>query len=68
MACNGAEKDYVIRIKHERPELGKGVEFVSTYFAREGKDGKKVEKIFTEAFKSAHPTWVITRVTLEEKS
>jgi len=60
-------KDYIIRIRHERPESGKGVEFVSTYFTKESKDEKVIEEIFKKAFTSAHPTWTITKVTVEEK-
>lgn len=59
--------DYRIFILHERPEFGEGVEFLATYYARETKDVRCIEKAFRKAFMSAHPSWIIKKVTVEAK-
>ena len=64
MANDESAKNYVIRIRHERPEAGKGVEFISTYYAKENQDENTIKEIFTKAFKSAHPNWTITNITI----
>ena len=59
--------DYKIWILHVRPEVGEDVEFLLTYYARENKGKQFVEETFAKAFKVAHPSWIIKKVTVEEK-
>lgn len=57
--------DFKIEILHIRPEVCGDVEFLLTYNAREKRGEKYVEEIFTKAFKTAHPTWIIKKVTVK---
>ena len=62
---SGPEKpvEYAILIKHNRPDYNK-VEFVSTYYTSEKKDKKSIKQIFTKAFRIAHPSWKIKKITV----
>jgi hypothetical protein len=57
--------DYTIKILHVRPEISKDVDFLLTYKAREDRGEKFVEEVFTKAFKTAHPSWIIKKVTVK---
>ena len=59
--------DYSIWIVHIRPEIREDVEFLSTYKARESRGKQFVEEMFAKAFKVAHPSWIIKKVTVEAK-
>lgn len=58
--------DYTVWILHIRPEIG-NTEFLLSYKAKEHRDKKFVEEMFSKAFRSAHPSWIIKKVTIEEK-
>jgi hypothetical protein len=55
--------EYAISILHNRPEYAR-VKFVSTYFTNEIKDKKTLAKVFSRAFKIAHPFWKIRKITV----
>ena len=59
--------DYTVWILHTRPEVGKDTEFLLSYKAKENKGKQFIEDKFAEAFKTAHPKWIIKKVTVEEK-
>ena len=59
--------DYRISILHIRPEIRDDVEFLATYYARESRGKRFVEEMLTKAFKLAHPSWIIKKVTVEAK-
>jgi hypothetical protein len=59
--------DYTVRILHVRPEIGTDTEFLLSYNAKESRGKHFVEEMFAEAFKTAHPKWIIKNLTVEEK-
>ncbi len=60
--------DYTVWILHVRPEISKDTEFLLSYKAKEHRGKQFVEDMFAKAFKTAHPKWVIKKVTVEEKT
>ena len=61
---HGKVLQYVISIFYIRPEFGENCKFLSTYCAKGKKGGRYLKKIFARAFKSAHPTWIMEKVTV----
>ena len=61
---NGEKALYVISILYTRPEFGEKCRFLSTYYAKEKSDIRHLKKIFVSAFKSAHPTWTMVKITV----
>ncbi len=59
--------DYTVWILHTRPEISEDTDFMLSYRAKEDRGKQFVAEMFTQAFKTAHPTWVIKQVTVEEK-
>lgn len=59
--------DYTVWILHIRPEVSKDTEFLLSYKAKEHRGKQFVEEMFAKAFKTAHPKWVIKKVTVEEE-
>jgi hypothetical protein len=55
---------YVISILYTRPEFGEKCKFLSTYYAKEKNDIRHLKKIFASAFKNAHPTWTMVKITV----
>ncbi len=64
----GKAVSYKVTILHERPEHGVGVEFLATYYAKEENDADSIEEKFKEAFITAHPSWIIKKITVKEVS
>jgi len=58
--------DYTVWILHIRPEIGTGAEFMLSYKAKEHRGKQFVEEMFSRAFKTAHPSWIIKKVTVQE--
>lgn len=56
--------EYVISILHQRPEFGENSEFVSTYYAKERTSARKLRRVFSKAFKTAHPSWIIKEIVV----
>jgi hypothetical protein len=65
--CDSEPVDYTVRILHVRPEVGKDTEFLLSYNAKESRGKRFIEEMFSQAFKTAHPKWIIKKVTVEEK-
>jgi hypothetical protein len=59
--------NYTVWILHTRPEIGQETEFLLSYKAKECRGKQFVEETFAQAFKTAHPSWIIKKVTVEEK-
>ena len=55
--------EYAISILHNRPEYAR-VKFVSTYYSNERKDQKTLARVFSKAFRIAHPFWKIRKITV----
>ena len=60
--------DYTVCILHVRPEISKDTKFLLSYKAKEHRGKQFVEEMIAKAFKTAHPKWVIKKVTVEEKT
>jgi hypothetical protein len=58
--------DYTVWILHVRPEISTDTEFMLSYKAKEKRGKQFVEEMFSQAFKTAHPSWIIKKVTVEE--
>ena len=56
--------EYVISVLHKRPELGESSEFVSTYYAKEGRSARYLKRVFLKAFKKAHPSWAVEEIVV----
>jgi hypothetical protein len=61
---HGKILQYVISIFYVRPEFGENCEFLSTYYAKEKNGARYLKKIFARAFKRAHPTWKMKKLTI----
>jgi hypothetical protein len=62
-----APVDYTVWILHTRPETCVDTEFLLSYSAKDVRGKAFVEEKFVEAFKTAHPNWVIKKVTVQER-
>jgi len=58
--------DYTVWILHTRPELGTDTDFLLSYKVKENRNKEYIEEMLSQAFKTAHPHWVIKKVTVEE--
>jgi hypothetical protein len=63
---HGKKVHYVISILYTRPEFGEKCEFLSTYYAKEKNGARHLKRIFVNAFKSAHPTWTMMKITVSQ--
>lgn len=57
--------DYTVWILHVRPETGTDVEFMLSYKAKENRGKQFIAEMFSHAFKTAHPSWVIKKVVVQ---
>ncbi|MGD6934072.1 MAG: hypothetical protein ACQCN5_07700 [Candidatus Bathyarchaeia archaeon] len=60
--------DYTVWILHTRPEISENAEFLLSYRAKESRGKQFVSEMFCEAFKTAHPAWIIKKVIVKEQA
>lgn len=60
------KRAFKIAIVYTRPDFGESVECLKCYHATKPEDEKELEYIFTEAFKKAHPSWSLKRISVTQ--
>ncbi|XHH09192.1 MAG: hypothetical protein ACFCUE_00805 [Candidatus Bathyarchaeia archaeon] len=57
---------YSVLILHVRPEISETAEFMLSYTVKEKQSKQFVAETLSEAFKTAHPSWIIKQVMVKE--
>lgn len=62
-----SRKSYVISVLYTRPHILSDVKFLEVHHIKSPCTPEELRKVFTVAFREAHPDWPIKQVTVEQE-